>query len=203
MLKEIIGYITKKRNYAKTQEDRKRKYVSKGERSNINDLQLYFRSTENRAYLTIGDDCLLSGAVYFENEKGCMEIGNRVFTGGSTNFYCINHIKIGNDVMFAWGCTVKDNDSHSTISAERKDDVLTWKRGIEEDVGDKYKDWSVVKSAPIVIKDKAWIGFNSIILKGVTIGEGAVVAAGSVVTKDVPDYAVVGGNPAKVIKYTT
>jgi len=50
------------------------------------------------------------------------------------------------------------------------------------------------------IKDKAWIGFNSIILKGVTIGEGSIVGAGSVVTKDIPDWSIVGGNPAKVIR---
>jgi len=50
--------------------------------------------------------------------------------------------------------------------------------------------------------DYSRIAFNAIILKGVTIGEGAVVGAGSVVTKDVPDYAVVGGNPAKILKYT-
>ncbi|PUE09148.1 acetyltransferase [Limnohabitans sp. T6-5] len=53
--------------------------------------------------------------------------------------------------------------------------------------------------APIIIKDHAWIGARAIILPGVTIGEGAVVAAGAVVTRSVPDYAVVGGVPAKVI----
>lgn len=52
----------------------------------------------------------------------------------------------------------------------------------------------------IIIKDDVWIGANSIILSGVCIGQGAVVAAGSVVTKNVPPYAIVGGNPAKVIK---
>jgi galactoside O-acetyltransferase len=65
-----------------------------------------------------------------------------------------------------------------------------------------YKNWTGVKHAPIIIKDKAWIGFNCIILKGVTIGEGAVVGAGSVVTENVPDYAVVAGNPARLIRYT-
>ncbi|MDP5158573.1 MAG: hypothetical protein NWQ07_08360 [Flaviramulus sp.] len=63
-----------------------------------------------------------------------------------------------------------------------------------------YKDWSNVKSSPIVVKNKVWIGFNSIILKGVIIGEGAIVGAGSVVTIDVPDWTVVAGNPAKVIR---
>lgn len=54
---------------------------------------------------------------------------------------------------------------------------------------------------PVVIKDFVWIGHGAIILGGVTIEEGAIIAAGSVVTKDVPSCAIVGGNPAKVIKY--
>lgn len=53
--------------------------------------------------------------------------------------------------------------------------------------------------APIVIKDYVWVCTGAIILQGVTIGKGAVVAAGAVVTKDVPEYAIVGGNPARVI----
>lgn len=58
-----------------------------------------------------------------------------------------------------------------------------------------------VRTAPITIKDYAWISYNVCILKGVTIGEGAIVGAGSVVTKDVPDWTVVAGNPAKIIRY--
>lgn len=53
---------------------------------------------------------------------------------------------------------------------------------------------------PIVIEDKAWIGFDSTILKGVTIGEGSVVGAKSVVTRNVDPYTVVAGNPAKVVR---
>ena len=62
------------------------------------------------------------------------------------------------------------------------------------------KNWEHVQRSKIRIGDKAWIGFNSIILKGVTIGEGAVIAAGSIVIHDVPEWSVVGGNPAKVIR---
>lgn len=53
----------------------------------------------------------------------------------------------------------------------------------------------------VVIEDGVWVGCNVVILKGVTVGRGSVVGAGAVVTKDVPPYAVVGGNPAKLIKY--
>ena len=65
-----------------------------------------------------------------------------------------------------------------------------------------FKDWSNVKSAPIHIKDGAWIGFGSAILKGVTIGKGAIVGSKSVVTRDVPDNAIVAGNPARIVGYT-
>ncbi len=58
-----------------------------------------------------------------------------------------------------------------------------------------------VTRGPIVLEDDVWVGFRSIIMSGVRIGKGAVVAAGAVVTKDVPPYAIVGGVPAKVIRY--
>lgn len=58
-----------------------------------------------------------------------------------------------------------------------------------------------VSKGDICVKDDVWIGANAIVLSGVTINQGAIVAAGAVVTKDVPAYAIVGGNPAKVIKY--
>lgn len=56
-----------------------------------------------------------------------------------------------------------------------------------------------VKGGPVTIGDRAWIGYRALIMPGVTIGEGAVVAAGAVVTKDVPPYTIVGGNPAREI----
>ena len=62
------------------------------------------------------------------------------------------------------------------------------------------KNWNVVKKSPVIIEDKVWIGTRSIILKGVTVGEGAIVGAGSVVTKDVQPWTVVAGNPAQKIK---
>jgi acetyltransferase-like isoleucine patch superfamily enzyme len=144
--------------------------------------------------IVIGNNCMICCIFNLQNEFGKIRIGNRVFIGGKTILNCINSIIISDDVLISWGCTIMDHNAHSTISSERINDVINGRNG--------FKDWSVVKSAPIIIKNKAWIGFNSIILKGVTIGEGAIIAAGSIVTKNVPDYAIVGGNPAKIIKYT-
>ncbi len=149
--------------------------------------------------MTIGNDSMVTGSFIFEKESGSISIGDRTFIGGGS-FICIDGISIGNDVMISWGCTLMDNDAHSLVWEHRKDDVKSWKKGVEENKTGFYKDWTHVKSGKITIKDKAWIGFNCIILKGVTIGEEAVVAAGSVVTKDIPDFAVAAGNPAQIIK---
>lgn len=149
--------------------------------------------------MNIGDDSNISGSFIFEKDSGKIYIGSRCFIGGGT-FICIDRIEIGNDVMISWGCTFADNNSHSIKWQERKNDVIDWKKGLDENRVGKYKNWSKVNYAPITIKDKAWIGFNTIILKGVTVGEGAIIGAGSVVTKNVADWTIVAGNPARVIK---
>ncbi|RYZ78490.1 MAG: acyltransferase, partial [Proteobacteria bacterium] len=160
-------------------------FLSVGKDSDIKNLQLDVRDrSENKVFMEVGDDCVINGHFVFENKNGKLHVGNRTFIGGGL-FVSIDGISIGSDVMISWGCTVMDNNAHSLHSEDRKKDVLDWKRGLDEGKVGFYKDWTKVKSGEIVIKDKAWIGFNCIILKGVTIGEGAVVAAGSVVTNDV------------------
>ncbi len=175
--------------------------VKVGKNTRLENFNISIRNyKKDHLFMEIGNDCLISGNYVFEIDNGKITIGDRTFIGGNCMFIAIEGIEIGSDVLFSWGITVADNNSHSVNWEERKNDVADWKRGIEEGKIGKYKDWSNVKSSKIVVKDKAWIGFNSIIMKGVTIGEGSVVAAGSVVTKDVPDWTVVGGNPAKIIK---
>lgn len=90
--------------------------------------------------------------------------------------YCYQDISIGQDVMIAEDVMIRDSNNH-TIAYE-----------------------GYVKDAPIVICDKVWIGARATILCGVTIGEGSVIASGSVVTKDVPAHCLVGGVPAKILK---
>lgn len=98
---------------------------------------------------------------------------------------CNRRITIGNHVLIGGGVMLNDSNHHST----------DWRiRGTSE-------DGKCAVSAPIVIGNYVFIGARSIINKGVTIGEKAIVAAGSVVVKDVPPLSIVAGNPAKVIKY--
>lgn len=143
------------------------------------------------ARLDIEQDCIIAANVYFEKAGSQMTVGKRSFIGKSM-ISVADRIDIGSDVMISWGVTLTDHNSHSLKYRERESDVINWVNGI--------KDWSCVETAKIKICNKSWIGFNSIILKGVTIGEGAIVGAGAVVTKSVPAWTIVAGNPAIVIR---
>jgi galactoside O-acetyltransferase len=141
--------------------------------------------------LSIGEASIVHAGITFEAAGGEVRIGDRVFLGRS-NLMCYKAIHIGNDVIMSWGVTVVDHDSHSTDWDKRQNDVSDWALG--------KKDWSQIATARVIVEDKCWIGFNVSILKGVTIGEGAVVGACSVVTRDVTPYTVVAGNPARLIR---
>jgi len=157
--------------------------------------------TPKKKYIEIGSECLIEGHFIFERETGQIKVGDRVHIGGGTKLISINSIEIGNDVTMAWGITLYDHNSHSIYWSERSDDTPSEIRNLK--AGRNFiadKNWDVVKSAPIKIEDKVWIGFDVTILKGVTIGEGSVIGAKSVVYQDVPPYSVVIGNPARVVK---
>jgi galactoside O-acetyltransferase len=141
--------------------------------------------------LKIGDSSMVEGALIFDREGAHIQIGERTFIGGSS-IISAEKVIVGDDVLISWGCTVVDHNSHASSWHDRSHDVMDWMSG--------KKVWTHVERQPVTIESKAWIGFNVIILKGVTIGEGAIVGAGSVVTKDVPPYTIVGGNPARVIR---
>lgn len=153
-----------------------------------------------KKYLTVGDGGVIGGIYVFETDEGEIQIGDRVHIGGST-FISRKRIVIEDDVTIAWNCTIYDHNSHSIYWEERKNDTIQEYKDMSQGLNSiKNKDWSHVVAKEIRICRKAWIGLGVTILKGVTIGECAVVGAGSVVTKDVPPYTVVGGNPARVIK---
>lgn len=157
---------------------------------------------ENRKYVTIGKNGLIRAEFIFESSKGEIVIGNNVQLGGAI-LISRNRIEIKDDVTMAWGITIYDHNSHSILWEERKNDNIQCYNDYIKFHGDSLvnKDWSCVANKPIIIESKVWVGFDVLILKGVTIGEGAVIGAKSVITKDVEAWTVVAGNPAVVVKY--
>jgi len=144
--------------------------------------------------LSIGEGTIIDGTIITELDGASITFGKNCYMGGS-QIISACEVEIGDDVLISWGIWFYDHNSHGLKWSERSEDVKKHYTG-----GAAVKDWSNVKKGKIKVCDKAWIGFNAIILKGVTIGEGSIVASGSVVTKDVPPWTIVGGNPAKIIR---
>lgn len=109
---------------------------------------------------------------------GGITINGGGFTAGNNMIIAKESVEIGQDCQIAWGVTISDHDFHKTYT-----------NGVQN-----------VETSPVKVGNGVWIGMNATILKGVTIGDNAVIAAGSVVVRDVPANSVVAGVPAKVIK---
>lgn len=107
-----------------------------------------------------------------------LHIGERTHIQARTHVNCACDVHIGDRCAISWDCEILDTDIHGLIVDGQE----------------------LPRTARVYIGNQVWIGTRSIILKGVTIGDGAVVAAGSVVTANVPAHSLAAGNPARVIK---
>ena len=153
----------------------------------------YVDARGSRCEIMIGNDCTLQGLLVTEHDDAKITIGDNVFIGANTVLDCATEIVLEDDVLVSYECLLLDSNNHSQNFDMRKNDLPDVKSG-------RDYNWSVIPSKPIRICRGSWIGARSIILKGVTVGEGAIVGAGSVVTKSVEPYTVVGGNPARLLK---
>lgn len=152
----------------------------------------------DKSKIIIGHHTRILGTLVCKS-TGKIEVGDYSQIQDGVLIGSLENVKIGNYVGIAGGCVLIDNNTHKIEPEER---IKHRKRVAPGGPGypGLGNGWELADSAPIVIEDVVWIGAQSIILKGVTVGKGAIIARNSVVTKDVSPYTVVAGNPAKVVK---
>lgn len=118
---------------------------------------------------------IYAGSRITVNDGACLSLGSG-YMNHDCVIDCFSSIRIGNGCVISERVVIRDSDNHKVLESDN------------------------TSTAPITVEDHVWISMNSLILKGVTIGEGAIVATGSVVVKDVPPHTMVGGVPARVLK---
>ena len=142
--------------------------------------------------IRIGGDSFVMGSLC-ASENGEILVADHFYLGRNSVIGAEKSIKIGRCVIISNDVCIYDNNNHPTSPKAREHMSMS---GFSND----NWAWHHAESAPVVIEDNVWIGQYSTILKGVTIGKGSIVATRAVVTKDVPPYSIVAGNPAKVVK---
>jgi acetyltransferase-like isoleucine patch superfamily enzyme len=139
--------------------------------------------------LRIGANCSMDHVQFAVGEQGRIEIGDCcAFT--CAILLCELELRIGDYVVIGWNATIADSDFHPVDPVQRSADALAL-----SPLG-RGRPRPLIPTAPVCIEDRAWIGPNAVILKGVRIGAGAWIEAGSLITHDVPARARMLGNPA-------
>lgn len=146
-----------------------------------------------KSNISIGHHCDIHARICVSGKNGKINIGNNTTIRGHSLVGAIENITIGNNVIISNHVTIYDNNNHPTNPEVR---IKMCESGFYSDLW----SWDKSEHAPVVVGDNVWIGEYSTILKGVTIGKGAVVGCHSLVTKDVEPYSIVAGNPAKKVK---
>lgn len=152
-----------------------------------------FRNITGLEFIFVGDNCQIRENVRLtawskrgeQNFRPEIIIGNNCSIGTDSHITAINSIRLGNNVRMGDKILITDN-SHGRFTFE--------------DLKLPPNERPLFSKGPVVIEDNVWIGEKATILPGVKIGYGSIIGAGSVVTKDIPAFSMVGGKPAKIIK---
>jgi acetyltransferase-like isoleucine patch superfamily enzyme len=147
----------------------------------------------SRTAISIGRHSHVRGELLTFPQGGKITVGEYCYIGEHSYIWSVESIEIGDRVMIAHNVSVFDNLTHPISAVKRHAQFCSIISAGNPELID-------LAASPVRIGDDAWIGCMSVILKGVTIGKGAIIGAGSVVTKDVPPYVIVAGNPAVVIR---
>lgn len=142
--------------------------------------------------IKIHDNVRLYGSITSCN-GGKIIIGSYAHIGPNTKIACLNSVTIGAFSGIGSNVSIIDNNYHPTNPSDRKIMRQTSEGSFE-------RSWIHSDSLPIILGENVWIGENARVCKGVSIGDNAIIAANSVVTKNVPANAIAAGNPAKIVK---
>jgi acetyltransferase-like isoleucine patch superfamily enzyme len=154
----------------------------------------HLRSKNPRAVVLGNHVSIYAGCSFSVGPHGRCSVGDFTLLNGAL-IMTEERIEIGSHCLVSWNVGIADSDFHPLLPAQRLIDAQALAPFLKD-----RPPRPKLKTAPVIIGNNVWIGMNATILKGVTIGENSVVAAGSVVTKSVAPNTVVAGNPAVVVK---
>ena len=151
-----------------------------GKNTQLRNSNIFIKGNNNILY--IGDDCIVNNtSIILDNESSEIRIGNKTSIAKAQIVSLESYkIEIGEDCMLSYDIEIRNTDSHK--------------------IYDKNTNKRINEGNSINIGNHVWLGMRAIILKGVNIGDNSIVAAGSIVTKDVKANTIISGNPAKQIK---
>lgn len=163
--------------------------------TDIEESAVIVNHQKDSSKLTIGEKSVIRGELVVMKHGGEIHVGDYCFIGYGTKLISGKKISIGNRVLISHNVNIYDNNSHPLNAKDRHEDFKhIFTKGLQESIELNDKE--------IIIGNDVWIGFNATIHKGVTIGEGAVIGANTIITKDVPPYAVVTGEISqKIVKF--
>ena len=148
----------------------------------------------NAGGIKVGAYSAIRGELMTFANGGEVRIGNYCYIGENTHIWSANIVKIGDRVLISHNVNIFDNDTHPINNAQERH------RQFKQIMSSCHPKNIDLNAKPVLIDDDVLIACNSVILSGVHVGEGAVIGAGSVVTKDVLPYTLVAGNPARFIR---
>jgi acetyltransferase-like isoleucine patch superfamily enzyme len=143
--------------------------------------------------ILIGENSHVRGELMVFGHGGQISIGEWCYVGAGTRIWSAASIEIGNRVLISHSVNIIDSLTHPLRAVERHEQT-------KQIFAHGHPLKIFLDEKPVKIGDDAWVGACAMVLRGVSVGKGGIVAAGSVVTRDVPAYSIVAGNPAVVVR---